>query len=135
MNQYNERRPRVLIIDDEDNVRSTVAMMLEGSELDIVQARNGNDGLAAMEKALADVVITDIIMPDKEGIETIVEMRRRWPETRIVAMSGGGRTSNFDFLEIARKFGADEILHKPFDADAVVETVHRLLATTGDAAR
>ncbi|HSG72042.1 MAG TPA: response regulator, partial [Planctomycetaceae bacterium] len=80
---------RILIIDDEESVRETLSMMLEDRGYEIRGARDGNRGLQLIEVFRPHLVITDIIMPDKEGIETIIEVRRRWPDLRIIAISGG----------------------------------------------
>jgi len=118
---------KILIIDDEEMMRDTIAMMLEDGDFEIRGAADGNIGLRELETYRPDLVITDIIMPNKEGIETILEIRRKWPDLPIIAISGGGRTSNMDFLEAAKKFGANETLHKPFTVDEIVAAVCRLL--------
>ncbi|MEX2616174.1 MAG: response regulator [Alphaproteobacteria bacterium] len=121
---------RVLVIDDEANARDTIAMMLENGGYEVRQAADGNGGLRALQEGTVDLVITDLIMPEKEGIETIVEIRKRWPDIRIIAISGGGRVSNLDFLEIARKLGANAILRKPFTRSQLLECVKRALSTS-----
>lgn len=74
------------------------------------------------------VVITDIIMPRKEGLEVIMELRRRHPAIRLIAISGGGRTKSADFLQLAKKLGADAVLPKPLDIDQLEKTVRSVLA-------
>ena len=73
-----------------------------------------------------DVVITDIIMPEQEGIDTIIQIRRERPGIKIIAISGGGRIRNIDFLEMAQSLGADEVLAKPFEADELLSSLIRL---------
>ncbi|MCH8237326.1 MAG: response regulator [Proteobacteria bacterium] len=75
-----------------------------------------------------DLVITDIIMPEKEGVETIVELKQLHPSLKIIAISGGGRTRNMDFLKLAKQFGADSILAKPFSEDELMEHVNACLS-------
>lgn len=105
---------RVLVIEDEAALRQTIRRMLESAGHEVVEAENGRTGLEIFRKNSLDVVITDIIMPNKEGIETIRDIRALNPDIRIVAISGGGRTKNFDFLRIAGKLGANATLAKPF---------------------
>jgi DNA-binding response OmpR family regulator len=73
------------------------------------------------------VVLTDIIMPEQDGIGVIMEMRRERPGVKIIAMSGSGRCGKSDFLTVAKKLGADSVIHKPFDIDELVETINRHL--------
>lgn len=117
----------ILVIDDDDAVRTTLRRILEAEGYTVVLAENGRRGLELLGEASPELVITDIIMPEKEGIETIIEMRRTHRDLKIIAVSGGGRVGNRDFLQLARKFGANEILAKPFDPDDVVEAVSRQL--------
>ncbi len=105
---------KVLVIDDEELARFTMREILESAGHEVVEAGNGREGLELQRKDPCDAVVTDIIMPEKEGIETIVELRKDFPQITIVAISGGGRTRNLDFLGLAQKFGADRILAKPF---------------------
>lgn len=128
MNQSSGQSRRILVIDDEDMTRETIAMMLEDDGYEIRGAADGNLGLQMIEAFQPHLVITDIIMPNKEGIETIMDIRQRWPALRIIAISGGGRTSNLDFLEVATKFGADETLAKPFSVEDLVAAVKRVLS-------
>jgi DNA-binding NtrC family response regulator len=108
---------RILIIDDEDYVRMTLSQALEDEGHTVLVATNGNDGLARYAEAKPDLVITDLLMPEKEGLETIVELRKVDPGVKIIVISGGGRINNVDFLEVAKKFGATAALKKPFPID------------------
>jgi CheY-like chemotaxis protein len=117
----------ILVIDDEALVRTTIRMRLEQNGHQVIEASNGNEGLHALEQQPFDVVVTDIIMPEKEGIETIRAIRHRNPQIGIVAISGGGRTSTLDFLGAARKLGADQALRKPFTGSQLLEVVDAAL--------
>ena len=122
---------RILVIDDEELIRETIRMKLEQSGHVVIEAANGVEGLRALEDGLFDLVVTDIIMPDQEGIETIRKIRHRDPQVAIIAISGGGRGRNYQFLDIARKLGANEALPKPFTGSqllAVVETTLKSVA-------
>ena len=114
---------RVLVIDDEAMVRKIVRKMLERSGHTVVEAENGKLGIEQLKSATFDLVITDIIMPEMEGIETLINVKRQRPETQVIAMSGGGRTGNVDFLQTAQKLGAAAILHKPFTMSSLASAV------------
>jgi CheY-like chemotaxis protein len=118
---------KVLIIDDNDAVRSTMARILGLAGYETVTAGDGNEGLARMRAEHPDLIITDIIMPEKEGIETIRLILAERPGAKIMAVSGGGRHGTMDFLSAARKLGATEVLQKPFEPDDLVNRVARCL--------
>jgi DNA-binding NtrC family response regulator len=119
---------RILIIDDEDYVRMTLSQALEDEGHTVLVATNGNEGLARHSETKPDLVITDLLMPDKEGLETIVELRKADPAVKIIVISGGGRINNVDFLEVAKKFGATAALKKPFPIDEFCRLVGDCLA-------
>jgi len=115
---------KVLIVDDELMVRYALKKILQNLGLDVVEATDGREGEEVFDSHPdVGVVITDIIMPRQEGIETIANMRRKRPSTKIIAISGGGRIRSLDFLEIAKKAGADAILAKPFTRADLQETL------------
>ena len=118
---------RILIIDDETNILLMLKKMLERAGYEIDLASNGEEGLRLFRSAPSDLVITDIIMPEKEGLETIREMRKMQPNMKIIAMSGGGKISADNYLETAKIFGASRIIEKPFTQQAMVSTVKELL--------
>jgi DNA-binding response OmpR family regulator len=120
--------PNILVIDDNASVRKAITLMLESGGHRVIGAKDGSDGMRAFLDAAPDLVIVDIIMPDKDGIEIIREMRRARPEMRIMAMTGGGRFPNLDFLKMARAFGASDALAKPIDPDDLVARVEACLA-------
>ena len=119
---------RILIIDDEPHILLMLKKMLERAGYEIDIASNGLEGLNLYRKSPADLVITDIIMPEKEGLETIREMRRFNSELKIVAMSGGGKISADNYLHTATIFGASRVLEKPFTQQQMLEAVHGLMA-------
>jgi len=114
---------RILVIEDEDMVRTTIKQILEKAGYDVDVAVNGKLGLEQQERNPADIVVTDIIMPEKDGVETTIEIRSRYPDTKIVAISGGGRVRNLSFLEHAKQMGADVILPKPFTREELLGAV------------
>lgn len=117
----------VLIIDDEDYVRMTLSQALEDEGHTVLFASNGLDGLSRYAEGKPDLVVTDVLMPDKEGLETIIELRKIEPNVKIIVMSGGGRVNNVDFLEMAKKFGATATLKKPFPIDEFCRIVESCL--------
>ena len=120
---------RILVIDDDSAARDTIVQVLEDGGYEVTSAEDGRVGLASFRRAPPDLVITDIIMPEKEGIQTITEMRGERPDTKIIAISGGGRIGNTDFLRIARHLGAMDVIPKPFDPDDLLSCVGRCLQT------
>ena len=118
---------RVLVIDDEDSVRAMVEAALSHAGYTVLCAENGAEGLKVLDSQKFDLVITDILMPEKEGVETIVEIRQKTPDLRIIAMSGGGRVHNMEPLKIAGGIGADVLLPKPFDRAKLLGVVKSVL--------
>ncbi|HSR66976.1 MAG TPA: response regulator [Acidobacteriota bacterium] len=118
---------RILLIDDEDMTRAMLRQALEMKGHEVHEASNGDEALRVHRKTPCPLVITDILMPEKEGLETIVELRRDHPDLKIIAMSGGGSAGNLNFLETAGKLGAQATLQKPFELAALFKTVDSLL--------
>jgi DNA-binding response OmpR family regulator len=118
---------RILIIDDEAGIRRVIKLFLEKEGHEVIEASEGNSGLDLQRRHLADMVITDLVMPDREGFEVIVRLRRDYPKTAIIAVSGGGMLGQEDYLLKARELGADATLQKPFTRKDLLETVASLL--------
>jgi DNA-binding NtrC family response regulator len=123
---------RILIIDDDHHILLMIKKMLERAGFEVDLASNGNEGLELFKRVPVDLVITDIIMPEKEGLETIREMKRLRPNLKIIAMSGGGKVSSDNYLNAAKIFGASRILAKPFSQKQMVSAVHDLLGKASD---
>jgi DNA-binding response OmpR family regulator len=104
----------VLFVDDEQPIRDLFGRALIAAGLEFEGAEDGNRALAALERRRYDAVVMDILMPEREGVETIIQVRRRWPDSFIIAISGGGRLGPQDFLHLATMVGADRTLTKPF---------------------
>lgn len=117
---------KALVIDDEAGMRAIIATVLADAGYTVAEASDGRIAMEMMEADPADLVITDIIMPNQEGVETIRLLRGKYPHVQIVAVSGGGRTSNFDFLHIARQFGAAATLEKPFRKQQLLDVIRGL---------
>ena len=119
--------PKVLVIDDEPQIRSLVKRFLTQAGYEVDQAGDGLEGVRQMKENPAELVITDILMPKQEGLETIRQIREAFPNCKIIAMSRGSQLTAMDFLPIAQKFGAAKIFHKPIDFNEMVEAVKELL--------
>lgn len=120
---------RVLVIDDSPTVREMVRTALEPAGHEVLQAEDGRVGVEVQRVLSCDVVITDLIMPEQEGLETILELRREWPRLKIIAVSGGSAILNKrDLLRTARSFGAAATLSKPFTARQLVDSVAEAVA-------
>ena len=113
----------ILLIDDDDLFRDVLASALANAGHDVRQAANGAEGLRLFRQAKADVVITDIVMPEKEGLGTIMELRQSHPEARVIAMSGGLAHDPKLYLHMAEKFGASAVLAKPFHLSELMKAV------------
>lgn len=118
----------VLVIDDEPIVRQSLEILLETYGFQVALARNGAQGLAAFRRIEPDLVLTDIVMPVQDGIETILTMRRERPGARIIAMSGAGPVGNSDYVDIARQLGADAAVPKPLEGNKLIAAVRALIA-------
>ena len=120
---------KILVVDDEDMVRMVVRQTLQKVGITVVEARNGCEAVEMYDADPTDIVITDIIMPDKEGIETIIELKDKNPDVKIIAMSGGGRTGATDYLTMAQDFGAAYVFEKPFDRSELLTAVQSCLSS------
>lgn len=121
---------RVLLIDDEPMVRKIVRKMLERAGHDVVEVENGRVGLERLESVSFDLVMTDIIMPEVEGIEVLTRIGEQFSAIKVIAMSGGGRTGNIDFLKVAGNLGACATLQKPFTYDALLKAIDHCVAAS-----
>ncbi len=118
---------RILVIDDDMQMREMLRQVLERAGYEVEDAADGKIGLHIQRQEPVDLVITDLIMPEKEGIETIRELRRDFPQLKIVAISGGGRISANGYLNVAKTIGADRTFSKPFELKELIGTVKELL--------
>ncbi len=118
---------RILVIDDDQPILELLRRILEREGHDVFEATNGNEGIRIAFQEPLDLVITDIVMPEKEGLETIKELKYEFPDLRILAISGGGPFNPDMFLEIAEKFGAMRSMTKPFTRQQLLDMVEELL--------
>jgi len=116
---------RILLVEDDERVRLMLKDLLESEGYEIQEASNGKEALKSFASSLPDLVLTDLVMPDTEGIEMIIKMRKSNRNVKIVAMSGG-----VDYLNLAKQLGALRTLTKPFSNQAVLDVVKETLEDT-----
>src|SRR5204863_9144444 len=116
---------KILVIDDDHLVRYALSKILSSNGYEVVTASDGRRGMVVLRAERPDAVITDIIMPEQEGIDTIIQIRRERPGVKIIAISGGGRIRNIDFLDMAQSLGANEVLAKQVEVDGVLSCLFR----------
>jgi CheY-like chemotaxis protein len=120
---------RILLIDDNVELLRSTAGVLRACKHDVVTAENGAEALRRTDLATFELLITDILMPEKEGFETIMTLRRRFPDLRIIAVSGGGYIDARQYLESARMLGAHATLEKPFSGVDLMLAIDQVLGT------
>ena len=121
---------RILIIDDESQIRSMLRLMLERVGHEIAEAPDGVEGIRKYRENPADLIITDLIMPNKDGIGMIIDLKKEFPKVKIIAMSGGGVNRPEGYLDGAKKLGATRTLTKPIDRDEMLKAVKETLNDT-----
>lgn len=119
--------PNILIIDDDEQILGFLRILFEANSYEVYTASDGEDGLRQFRQNPADLVITDLVMPEKEGLETIQELRRDHPDLKIIAMSGGGQIGSDNYLKVAELYGAQRVFKKPFRIAEVLAAVEELL--------
>jgi CheY-like chemotaxis protein len=122
--QGSHRPVRILVVDDDPDVRLVLRRMLESGGYEIGEARHGREAVETANERAYDVLITDLIMPEQEGIETIQTFHQIYPNIKIIAISGAYGS---DYLRIAKHLGADEVMQKPLRLDTVLSMVSRLI--------
>lgn len=118
---------KILIVDDEPSVLKMLRKILKDDAKEIVEAENGEQALELCLQHDIDLIITDIVMPKKHGIDLIMGIKKDFPNMPIIAISGGGVTGRFNYLETAELLGANNVLHKPFEASELRATVHNII--------
>ena len=119
---------KILVIDDDAAVRKFISLILQRKKYTVVEADNGVNGLQLLQEHQdIAVMVTDLIMPEKEGIETIIEVRQQYPSIKILAISGGGKVSPENYLVIADALGAHTTLKKPFSGQELIQAIENLL--------
>ena len=121
----------ILVVDDELEVREVIRAILQHAGYHVTCAEHGGEALKAMAVKSFDVVLTDLLMPDKDGVETIRDIRKTQPGLKIIAMSGGGHVAKENYLKMAQVFGAHALLPKPFSREDLLKAIEIVLAVPG----
>ena len=119
---------RILIIDDDDIIRRMLCLMLTKAGYEVLDAADGQEGIELFRENEIDLVITDLIMPEKEGIEMIMELKNDFPDVKIIAMSGGAQMGPEGYLQLADALGAQHTLKKPISRDDMLKAIADILA-------
>jgi len=119
---------RILIMDDDELIIKMLRMALENRGYDVIAATNGREGVRLYGTTPVDLVISDILMPEMDGIEALKALRQRNPELKLIAVSGGGKRLKMDLLKVARILGATATFEKPYNIQDLLATVSRLLS-------
>ncbi len=119
---------KILIIDDEAPIRKMLAKLLERNAYEVMYAADGNQGIKLCDEQHPDLIITDLIMPEKEGLETIRELTTKNAEIPIIAISGGGMADPKTYLDLASKFGAVQTFSKPIENNALLSAIRDILS-------
>lgn len=120
---------KILLIDDDELIRTTCRNILKKDGYTVVEAGDGNVGVQLFKSENPDIVVTDMLMPDKEGLETISDIREINSKAKIIAISSGGSTQNMGFLQLAKQIGADCVLKKPFRPAELLTAVKGLVGS------
>ena len=120
---------RILVIDDDADVRRVIRRYLQADGHEVVEAQDGKAGMKLFRERPADLVVTDFFMPEQEGLETIKELRRSFPDPKILVVTGAAPGGTFDFRAHATLLGAGATLSKPFTREELLGAVHALLGT------
>ncbi len=119
----------ILVVDDDMALRQLVQRTLEGAGHKVACAGNGREASRAMAAAKSpyDLVVTDLLMPERDGLELIDELRHQYPLVRVIAMSGGGRVAREEYLRMAKGLGAHALLNKPFNPEQLLSAAEKVL--------
>ncbi len=120
---------RILVIDDNTSVREAVCEMLQQAGYETISVENGRSAVQIHRRDPVDLIITDLFMPDTDGLEIIYQFRQEFPEVKIIAVSGGGSRGLVELLAVAKKMGAQRALMKPFSWEDLSAAIHELLET------
>jgi CheY-like chemotaxis protein len=117
----------ILIVDDEPEMRSMLQLIVGAAGYNVVVAANGHEAGLMLNSEKVALVITDLLMPDKDGLEVLSHVRKKFPDIPVVVMSGGGRMPHGEYLRMAKTFGARAVLEKPFENERLLKMIGELL--------
>jgi DNA-binding response OmpR family regulator len=119
--------PGVLIVEDDRELREMLKMSLQRRGFTVLEAENGKDALSRFKPLVTDLVVTDLIMPEEDGLKVVIKVRELKPTIKIIAISGGGKVGPGSYLNLAKALGADAIFPKPFSINDLVAKIEQLL--------
>ncbi len=117
----------IMIVEDQKETREMLSQALTRNKFQIIEASNGREALVKFKPTMVNLVITDILMPEEDGLQVIIKLKELNPKLKIIAISGGGKIGPANYLNIAKTLGADEILFKPFSVKELLKKVQELL--------
>jgi CheY-like chemotaxis protein len=117
----------ILLIDDDEQFRTMLRQLMERNGYEVTEASGGKEGIRLYRESPTDLVITDLIMPGKDGIETIQELKKEFPDIKVIAISGGGRLGPQDYLHLAKMLGARRTLTKPINLTELLKAIEEIL--------
>jgi len=119
--------PGVLLVEDDKELREMLKMSLLRRSFTVLEAENGKDAITHFKPFLTDLVVTDLIMPEEDGLKVIIKLRELKPTIKIIAISGGGKVGPGSYLNLAKALGADAIYSKPFSINDLILKIEQLL--------
>jgi len=119
--------PGILIVEDDNDLRTMLKVSLDRQRYTVLEAENGKEALSHFKPEVTDLVITDLIMPEEDGLKVIMRMRELKPSIKIIAISGGGKAGPGNYLNLAKALGADAIYSKPFSVNDMIIKIEELL--------
>ena len=119
----------ILIVEDDKDLREMLKISLLARKYTVLEASNGKEALLRFKPLVTDLVITDLIMPDEDGLKVIMKIKEIKPSIKVIAISGGGKAGPGNYLNLAKALGADEIYSKPFSINELIKKIAELLNT------
>lgn len=119
--------PGILIVEDDKEIREMLKLSLLRSNYTVLEAENGKDAIVHFKPLLTDLVVTDLIMPEEDGLKVVIKLKELKPSIKIIAISGGGKVGPASYLNLAKALGADAIYTKPFLINDLIAKIEELL--------
>jgi CheY-like chemotaxis protein len=119
----------ILLVEDEKDLREMLKISLLRRKYTVIEAENGKDAITHFKPLITDLVVTDLIMPDEDGLKVIMKLKELKPSLKIIAISGGGKAGPGSYLNLAKALGADAIFSKPFSVHDLIDKIEQLLLT------
>lgn len=121
----------VLIVEDDNELREMIGISLMRRKYTVMEAANGKEAIIHFKPSITDLVVTDLIMPEEDGLKVIMKLRELKPSIKVIAISGGGKAGPGSYLNLARALGADAVYSKPFSINDLIDRIESLLNQGG----